>query len=283
MSSSTVNFRINLDPQVFLNRIEYDSYLRGLASATTSFVSVKDIETLRASGIGRLDMEILRDESLIRILRSAKSKKGTLAYDAAKIEITHIEHDYAFAHQAFAQISKLEGLQTLDDMLRGKTPFSVPRLPPLVLRYNANGDTFTALYVPPIVEVIPSSSFGVVMEEVRKRVASEEEFNFDVYPGHPKANIKALLDSARTLLKQTERIPIVVDGSHRALLSYGRKMEYNVILIHNSKRFASSIPIRLGDMTFTVSKPRKEDGYPGHNKQAEMEGWLNWKELGIDN
>ena len=272
MSGSTSGFRINLDPQLFLNRVEYDSYLRGLASTTTSFVSVKDIQGLRSGGTGRLNLQVLGDESLIKILRSAKSKRGKMAYDEALIRATHIEHDYAFAHQSFAQASKLQGLEELENMLRGLTPFSIPGLPPLVFRYNTSGNTFTAFYVPPIVEVIPSSSFGVVMEEVRKRVESGDEFNFDVDEGRQKKSMEELLDNARRILKQTERVPIVVDGTHRALLSYTRKVEYSAVLIHRSKRFASSIPVHLSDVTFTRSKPRREDGYPGHNEQAEMEG-----------
>ena len=282
-----MGFRISLDPQLFLNRVDYNSYLRGLASTTTAFVSVKDIESMRRDGAsqGQLEMALLGDTSLIAILRGAKSKRNVIAYEDADIRVTAVAHDYAFSHQAFAQVDKMQSLVGLEDtLLRGRTPYGLPRLPPAVFQYHVDGNTFTALYVPPIVEIIPAGKFETVLDVVRKRIAAGESLDLDVHNGHPRMSLAALLADAERLLAGRETIPTVVDGTHRTLLAYNLGMEYRAVLIHGSKRSASSLPLRFENITLTNTKPkRREDGYPGHNEQAEMNGWLNWKELGIDN
>ena len=278
--------RVDLDPDRFLNRVDYDSDIRRLASDTTKFVSPKDLLSMQESEGGEVTMRRMRPSSLERILRSARNKRGEPAYDTARIMLTYVPMGGSVTHQAFAEIGKLAALSRLDEAIRSLTGAPLSAAGPLVLRYAPNGESFSAIYVPPIVELTSKAGFERALAIVQRRLETGDEPKYEQEPGSAPVKLETLLERSRALLRDSNGSGLnnVLDGLHRALFATRAMASYSAVFIADSKRPASSIPLRLEDVIYTTSKPERiEDRFLGHDEEGWQTGWLNFKELGIDN
>ena len=283
MGSEKQKLKMSLDPQTFLGRLECDNHLKGLINGSTAIVSVKDIAVMERNEGGKLNVEELNDGTFMRILRAAKTKKGVNVYGHAAIEQTKVPIQYAFVQQTFADVSKLAGLTALGSLLRASTGFGVHSAPALTLHYESGNGIYVAFYIPPIIELVPKQEFGRVLENVRTRILNNDELKFNPADGIPPISLRTLFERSKFNIDSSKvDVPVIVDGTHRVLafgITGAQKETYSSVVIKDSERTASSLPIRLGDVLFTLTKPSREDRFLGLNE----EGWIQFKEVGIDN
>ncbi len=279
----STKFTLYIEPQVFLNRVQYDTFLRRQAENATAFIGAKDVSVLFEENGGlRPSLEVIEESTLVGLLRSARNPKGLEIYSNANITQGVLEPIGMVGYQTFVELSNIANLHSLSNFFRGSGFRGISNAPPCILSYSIGGENYKAIYLPPIVEIMPKERFSKALSTAQARLDNNEELEIQsVDEAAVKTTLKEFVQNARSMIENSVNggIQEIVDGTHRATSASISGALINYVRIEGSTKVAPGIPINLRDVIFAKEKPlKRQDRFLG----LDEEGWTSLKEIGVD-
>lgn len=277
-----------MDSKEVLDNLSLGSALRGTIKGSETVIGVKDIIKLAVfeRKLGKIDIIPINDTEVRDLLRNVKNRKGRHVYQNVSVSTHKLNGDPIYAMQLFAFSEKLSNLITDINPTFSRLGFgSMQAAPPLALRYN----TYAAIYLPIIVEVLPKKLFREAVSNLEKRVKTTPTIEYKSPEGDIRIDMAKMLIKAKDILEKNGMLAVIRDGTHRAYLATTQGVPFangndgnghtNIIMINNSSGSAHSIPVRISDIVIVREKPKNnEDRYLGL-VQREME---YFKSIGVD-
>jgi len=282
MQQTKTNFVLYIEPQTLLNRVYYDSFLRRHAAEATAFIGAKDISVMFERNDGtKPTIEAMDYGTLATLLRSARNPKGAEIYKDARITQWTMQPKEMVGYQTFIEVNNIANIHSLSNFFREFGFLGIANAPPSVLTYVIEGNTYKAIYLPPIVENLPSERFVKALAASEARLERSEELEIRHVDGTHKSTLREFVDDAKRMLGNPVKggVSTVMDGTHRSTSASIVGAELNSIYIEGSTKIAPSIPIRLRNVIFAKEKPpNRQDRFLG----LDEDGWTALKEIGVD-
>ncbi len=289
----TVDFKLYLDKERFLNNVYHGSSLPKKLDDVDTIISLKDLvriaEREHAQDISFMP---IKTEELIGIMRSVKDLYGNEVYANSKISIDYsLSSNFTYS-QAFIEVSKL--FINIPNMNKFFNSFEIPGIGdtmPSFIKLEYNSVKYMAFYVPPIIEVVDSTYMDEPLTHLKTRAYEKPIIRFKIFnardgsANYTDFNLNNAVFAAESIRASGNgTMAVLRDGAHRAYVTAMAGARIPKIIINNSDAELKSVPVKMADLLLVAEKPKKrEDRFFGlHDRGGKEVGWLRLDEVGID-
>ena len=281
------SFRLLIPSGNLLNRVDTNKELSVSLKETNYVVSPRDISELLSRGcIKELSLQFMQKETLECLLRSVPNGKGEYVYEGAQIDNRIINTGNSYSMQTFTLDRKLLGLNDLYNLLSQYNILGVAYTQPFIIKaktdLNDESLYLLSIYIPPIIEAIPSHSLEPVLDNVNSMIDEGiDRIQLKKYDGTSVyLALGRLLEELYSIMRNNNIvIETIRDGTHRCMLANMNGTPIHVIYIRGKEIIPGGLPIPMNDVTIVSEKPKTmEERFPGYS----TEFWVDLKSVGID-
>jgi hypothetical protein len=276
-------FRIYIQREEFLRRVDPCHPLRKIVHNATAIVSPRDISHLMGANSAGISIEDMHRCDIENLFSRVQDSDGVHVYRNAKISDGRISPSMVYHGQTFVQADKIVGLGGLNRIFDHIINPGISKMGAKVMTYEGKDVKYVAIYLPVIVEYMSKELILPVLQNLKERIKTSPTVQLQSFE-----NGRSGLVDFRRIAEETEELlgrsnimmlPILRDGTHRSHTTNIAGTTMEAVIINGTGAIPTGIPIRPSEMVVTVEKPEKmEDRYPGYLKKS----WMNYKDLGID-